>query len=119
MGVDTTMERVSIRAASHRLRLPTSSIRRCIQNGELKAYRQTGSDGRNSWVVELPEEGWTSAAVTLEMGRTFSPWWWADNDMTGNVHYVEALSPGAWEEILPKFLCGVISGLGTRVVGAG
>ena len=94
MGVDTTMERVSIRAASHRLRLPTSSIRRCIQNGELKAYRQTGSDGRNSWVVELPEEGWTSAAVTLEMGRTFSPWWWADNDMTGNVHYVEALSPG-------------------------
>ena len=103
------MERVSIREASLRLHLPTSSIRQCIRDGELKAYRQSGPDGRLAWVVELPEEGWTSAAMALEMGREFSPWAWANGNWTGSVHYVEELSPSAWEEIVPKFLCGIIS----------
>ena len=103
------MERVSIREASLRLHLPKSSIRQCIRDGELKAYRQSGSDGRLTWVVELPEDGWTSAAMALEMGRPFSPWWWDNRDRTGNVHYVEVLATSAWEEIYPKFLCGIIS----------
>ena len=58
---------------------------------------------------ELPEEGWTSTAMAIEMGRPFSPWWWADRDKAGNVHYVEVLSTSAWEEIYPKFLCGITS----------
>jgi hypothetical protein len=103
------MERVSIREASLRLHMPQSDIRRCIQDGELKAYRQTCPDGRFTWVVELPEEGWTSAAMAIEMGRSFSPWGWADRDRAGNVHYVEVFSTSAWEEIFPKFLCGLTS----------
>jgi hypothetical protein len=103
------MERVSIREASLRLRIPQSAIRQCIQDGELKACRNTSPDGRLTWVVELPEEGWTSTAMAIEMGRPFSPWWWADVDKVGHVHYVEVLSTSAWEEILPKFLCGITS----------
>ncbi|MDA0735297.1 MAG: hypothetical protein O2909_12015 [Chloroflexi bacterium] len=103
------MERVSIREASLHLRLPTSSIRQCIQDGELKAFRQTGPDGRISWVVELPQAGWVSAAMSIEVERPFSPWWWADRDRTGNVHYVEVLSTSVWEEVFSKFLCGLNS----------
>ena len=102
-------ERVSIREASLRLHIPQSAIRQCTQDGELKVYRQTSPDGRLSWVVELPEEGWTSTAMAIEMGRPFSPWWWADGEKAGLVHYVEVLSTSAWEEILPKFLCGITS----------
>jgi hypothetical protein len=109
IGEAVNMERVSIREASLRLHMPQSAIRRCIQDGELKAYRQTYPDGRLIWVVELPEEGWTSAAMAIEMGRPFSPWGWADRDKAGNVHYVEVLSTSAWEEIFPKFLCGLTS----------
>ena len=103
------MEKVSIREASLRLRIPQSAIRQCIQDGELKAYRNTSPDGRRTWVVELPEEGWTSTAMAIELGRPFSPWWWADEDKSGHLHYVEVLSTSAWEEILPKFLCGITS----------
>ena len=103
------MERVSIREASLRLHLPTSSIRQCIQDGELKAYRETNPEGRLAWVVELPEDGWTSAATALELGRKFSPWWWADEDKAGKIHYVEMLNSSALEEIMPEFLCGIVS----------
>jgi hypothetical protein len=103
------MEKVSIREAALRLRLPQSSIRQCIQEGELKAYRQSGPEGRLVWVVELPEDGWMSDAMAFESDRPFSPWWWADRDRTGDVHYVEVFSTSAWEEILPKFLCGLVS----------
>ena len=72
-----------IREASLRLHIPQSAIRQCTQDGELKVYRQTSPDGRLSWVVELPEEGWTSAAMEIEMGRPFSPWWWADGEKAG------------------------------------
>jgi hypothetical protein len=89
IGEGVNMERVSIREASLRLHIPQSAIRQCIQDGELKAYRQSCPDGRLAWVVELPEEGWTSTAMAIEMGRPFSPWWWADGDKAGNVHYVE------------------------------
>ena len=103
------MERVTIREASIRLRLPTSEIRQCVQNGELKAYRQPGADGRLGWVVELPEEGWVSAAMSQEIEHPFTPWWWTDKNRVGNVHYIEVLSTSVWEEVLPKFLCGLIS----------
>ena len=75
----------------------------------MKAYRQTDPEGRLVWVVELPEDGWTSAATALERERPFSPWWWADGEMTGNVHYVEVLTTSAWETIYPQFLCGITS----------
>ena len=103
------MDIVSIQEASRRLRLTPASIRQCIRDGELKAHRQPGPSGRLSWVVELPEEGWTSAATVIEMGRTFSPWWWANGDRSGNVHYVKDLAASAFEEIVPRFLCGFIS----------
>ncbi|MFQ6027743.1 MAG: helix-turn-helix domain-containing protein [Dehalococcoidia bacterium] len=101
------MERVTIREASHRLRLSRASIRECIRNGELKAYRENGPNDRPTWVVELPEEGWSSAATDHELNRTFSPWWWSNLERTGEIHYVEAINTSAYEEIVPKFLCGI------------
>ncbi len=102
------MERVSIQAASQRLNLSQTIIRQCIRDGELKAYREPGPNGRPTWVVELPEEGWThaSTASLIEMGEGFSPWWWANGTRTGVVHYVEDLGI---EETIPQFLCGLIS----------
>ena len=101
------MERVSIREAAIRLRLSQASIRQCISQGELKAFRQPGPNGRPSWVVELPEEGWTSAAMALEEGREIFPWWWSNVERTGEIHYVEEINVSVYEEIVPKFLCGV------------
>jgi hypothetical protein len=103
------MERVSIPEASRRLRITATSIRQCIRDGELNAYRLPGPDGRLAWVVELPAEGWTSAAMILEMERSFSPWWWADANRSESVHYVKDLATSAFEEIVPRFLCGLIS----------
>lgn len=102
------MERVSIQEASQRLNLSQTIIRQSIRDGELKAYRQPGPSGRPTWVVELPEEGWTHAttASLIEMGEGFSPWWWANGTRTGVVHYVEDLGI---EETIPLFLCGLIS----------
>ena len=67
------MERVTIREASQRLRIPTSMVRDCIRGGELKAVREAQADGRMSWLVELPEEGWMSEATAEEMNREFCP----------------------------------------------
>ena len=100
------MEKVSIREASIRLRLSQASVRRCISEGELKAYRETGPNGRPAWVVELPEEGWTSSETAAEEDRKVFPWWWADVGRTGQIHYVEELNISAFEEMIPKFLCG-------------
>ena len=63
------MEKVSIQEASRRLHIPTSSIRQCIQSGELKAERAPGPDGRTGWVVEMPPEGWTNSATAQEQNR--------------------------------------------------
>ncbi len=102
------MERVSIQDASRRLNLSQATIRQCVRDGELNAYRQPGPNGRPTWVVELPEEGWTHAttASLIEMNAGLSPWWWPDGTRTGKVHYVEDLGI---EEIIPQFLCGLIS----------
>src|SRR5918996_6431439 len=51
IGEGVNMEKVSIREASLRLHIPQSAIRQCIQDGELKACRQTCPDGRLAWVV--------------------------------------------------------------------
>ena len=102
------MERVTIREASLRLRISTASVRECIRGGELKAYREADSEGRGGWLVELPEDGWVSAATALELGREFSPWWWATIDRTGHIHYVESLAASSWEETVPTFLCGLV-----------
>ena len=102
------MEKVTIREASQRLRISTASVRECIRGGELKAYRETGPDGRSGWVVELPEDDWVSAATAEELGREFSPWWWGTLERRGSIHYVESLSASSWEETVPQFLCGEI-----------
>ena len=102
------MKRVSIQEASQRLNLSQAIIRQCVRDGELKAYRQPGPSGRPTWVVELPEEGWTHAttASLIEMSEAFSPWWWPNGTRTGVVHYVADLGI---EETIPQFLCGLIS----------
>ena len=100
------MEKVSIQEASRRLRIATSSVRECIRAGELKAERAPGPNGRTSWVVEMPEEGWTSSAMAEELNRPFTSWWWGNKERTGKVHYVQDLYATSFEEILPRFLCG-------------
>lgn len=102
------MERVTIREASQRLRISTAMVRQCIRGGELKAFRETRADGGAGWLVELPDEGWVSEAIALELSREFSPWWWGTQDKTGSIHYVESLSASSWEETVPRFLCGEI-----------
>ncbi len=102
------MEKVSIREASQKLKISTAMVRDCIRGGELKAYRESQPDGRVSWVVELPEDGWVSEATALELSREFSPWWWGTADRTGYVHYVQSLSASSWEETVPQFLCGEV-----------
>ena len=77
---------MSIQEASRRLRISTASVRECIRAGELKAERAPGPHGRTSWVVEMPEEGWTSSAVSEELDRAFTPWWWGNKEKTGKVH---------------------------------
>ena len=99
------MEMVSIREASLRLRLPQSSIRQCIRDGELKALRVPGPDSRLIWMVELPEDGWSSAATQVELAREFSPWWWANSSKTGAIHYVEEMTVSVYEELVPHLLC--------------
>lgn len=102
------MERVSIQEASRRLRISTASVRECIRGGELKASRETGPDGRRGgWLVELPSEDWVSAATTAELNRDFSPWWWANPERHGEIHYVASLAASSWEETVPQFLCGL------------
>lgn len=100
------MEKVSIQEASRRLRISTADVRQCIKAGELKVERAPGPNGRTSWVVEMPEEGWTSSAMVQEQNRPFSPWWWGNQQRTGKVHYVEDMYASPFEEIIPRFLCG-------------
>ena len=102
------MEKVTIREASQKLRISTASVRECIRNGELRAFREERAEGGAGWVVELPEDGWVSEAVALELNRDFCPWWWGTADKSGQIHYVESLSASSWEETVPRFLCGEI-----------
>ena len=100
------MEKVSIQEASRRLRISTAEVRQCIKAGELKVERAPGPDGRTSWVVEMPEEGWISSAMAQERDRSFSPWWWGNRERSGKVHYVQDMYASSFEEIIPRFLCG-------------
>ena len=111
------MEKLSILEASRRLNLSQTSIRQYIRDGELKATREPGPNGRLAWVVELPEDGWmddTKSSLqqlqeTFEAytsGGTFSHWWWPTGDRRGHAHYVQDLGI---EETIPLFLCGLIS----------
>lgn len=103
------MEKVSIQEASRRLRISTASVRECIRGGELQASREPGNNGRpGGWLVELPAEGWVSTATAAELNRDFSPWWWANPEHSGHIHYVESLAASSWEETVPKFLCGLV-----------
>lgn len=102
------MERVTIREASQRLRISTAMVRDCIRGGELKAFREIRADGGAGWLVELPEDGWVSEAISLELSREFNPWWWGTQDKTGYIHYVESLAASSWEETVPQFLCGEV-----------
>ena len=72
------MEKVSIQEASRRLHIATSEIRDCIRMGELIAERVPGPQGRQVWVVQLPEDDWVSPITALEQNRGISPWWWGN-----------------------------------------
>jgi excisionase family DNA binding protein len=101
------VERVSIQEASLRLNVSQRTIRECIRNGELRAFRQAGPNGE-SWVVELPAEGWLDSAkkAYLELARRVPPWWWPNEHKNSKVHYVQDLGV---EEIMPIFICGLRS----------
>lgn len=98
------MERVPIQEASLRLNVSQRTIRECIRNGELKAFRQPGPRG-NQWVVELPEYGWMDRhkKAYLELAGRLPKWWWTNEDKSGQVHYIQELGI---EEIEPVYLCG-------------
>lgn len=99
------MEKLSIQDASYRLNLSQAAIRDCIRNGELKASREAGPEGRR-WMVEIPEAGWVDSfrASLNSMSATITPWWWPTAEMRGAVHYVEDMGI---EEIEPLYLCGL------------
>ena len=111
------MEKVSIQEASRRLNISQASIRQYIRDGEFKAAREPGPNGRLAWMVELPEDGWMDdAKSTLDQlqkafeayasGGTFSHWWWPTGERSGHAHYVEDLGI---EETIAQFLCGLIT----------
>ena len=101
------MERVPIQEASLRLNVSQRTIRECIRNGELKAFRQAGPRG-DQWVVELPEDGWLDPYKKsyLELNQQLPQWWWANEAKKGQVHYIQDLGI---EEIEPVYLCGLRS----------
>ena len=101
------MERVSILEASRRLNISQASVRQHIRDGKLKAYRESGPEGKG-WLVELPEDGWLDSEKEsfIRMAQQMSPWWWPNAQRTGPVHYVEDVGI---EETVPVFLCGLIS----------
>ncbi|MDA0735295.1 MAG: helix-turn-helix domain-containing protein [Chloroflexi bacterium] len=100
------MERVSILEASRILNLSQASVRQHIRDGKLKAHRESGQQG-NSWMVELPEDGWVDSQKEsfIQMAQQMSPWWWPNAARTGLVHYVADVGI---EETVPVFLCGLI-----------
>ena len=99
------MEKLSIQDASYRLNLSQAAIRNCIRNGELKASREAGPEGRR-WMVEIPEAGWVDSfrASLNNLSASITPWWWPTAEMSGSVHYVEDIGI---EEIEPLYLCGL------------
>ena len=99
------MEKVTIQQASRRLNLSQAVIRECVRNGQLKATREQGPRGMR-WMVEMPEDGWVESftASLRRMATEITPWWWANSEKQGRVHYVEDLGI---EEIQPIFLCGL------------
>ncbi len=101
------MERVSIQEASLRLNVSQRTIRECIRNGDLKAFRQAGPRSEQ-WVVELPEDGWVDPYKKsyLELNQRLPQWWWANEAKMGKVHYIQDLGV---EEIEPVYLCGLRS----------
>jgi hypothetical protein len=102
------MEWVSIQEASRRLNVSQDVIRRYAREGRLQAKREPNSNGGASWVVELPEEGWEDDFKHRVHGiaQQLTPWWWASEDRTGEVHYVDGLGV---EEIEALFLCGLMT----------
>ena len=101
------METVPIQEASLRLNVSQRTIRECIRNGELRAFREPGPRG-DRWVVELPEDGWLDRhkKYYLELAQQMPRWWWATAGKTGRVHYLQDLGV---EEIEPIYLCGMRS----------
>lgn len=98
------MERVTIQEASHRLNVSRKTIRECIRDGELKAFREPGPRG-DQWVVELPEDGWQDRhkKAYTDLAQNLPKWWWANESSKGHVHYIAELGI---EEIHALYLCG-------------
>ena len=104
---EAKVERVPIQEASLRLNVSQRTIRESIRLGELKAFREAGPQGER-WVVELPEDGWLDRHKKsyLDLAKQLPKWWWANEAMSGTVHYIEELGI---EEIEPVYLCGLKS----------
>ncbi|MBM3943555.1 MAG: hypothetical protein FJ316_11695 [SAR202 cluster bacterium] len=100
-------EKVTIQEASRRLNISQDLVRRYIRDGVLKAERGGGSQGR-SWMVELPQDGWVDDAKLsyMTLDKQLPTWWWPEPEKMGFVHYLE--STGI-EELVPVFLCGLVS----------
>lgn len=100
-------EKVTIQEASRRLNISQDLVRRYIREGTLQAARGGGPQGR-TWLVELPADGWLDAAKQsyMQLDRELPVWWWPEAEKTGQVHYVESIGI---EEIIPQFLCGLVS----------
>jgi len=96
------VERLPIKEAALRLRLSQGEIRRLIRRGELRAYRQSGPQG-DYWEVEIPEDGQLNDpnAHLKEQATLVIPWWWANAEKTGQVHYVESVET---EEVVAHHL---------------
>ena len=101
-------EVVNIQDASRILNVSKRVIRQYIQQGKLTGYRQDNTNGRSSWVVEIPEGSWLDEyrEHIYSVGDATTPWWRPTPGGTGTVHYVESLGI---EEIAPLFICGMIS----------
>ena len=101
-------ETVSIQDASRILNVSKRVIRQYIHQGKLNGFKQENSNGRSSWVVEIPEGSWLDEyrEHIYSVGQNTTPWWRPSPDGRGTVHYVESLGI---EEVSPLFICGMFS----------
>ncbi|HCL26624.1 MAG TPA: hypothetical protein DHW65_09820 [Dehalococcoidia bacterium] len=100
-------EKLSIQDASRRLNISQRDVREYIRNGELKAERDPNSE-HGRWLVVMPEDGWEDKfkAYLDKLDASITRWWWANEQKTGFVHYLE--NTGI-ENVEPDYLCGQLS----------
>ncbi len=85
------MEKLTIQDASRRLNISQRDVREYIRNGELKAERDPDSE-HGRWLVIMPDDTWQDKFKTYldELDATITRWWWASQNKSGSVHYLES-----------------------------